>query len=142
MRIIKYMNMNPNYPPQQYNTKDLEELNQKIQHRFIREVVKPYSNSIKKKPHFQKGNYEIPKSSELLIETTKFNVGVEETRSTQNFTPVVIHSNPQTCIDIHRHVHQCPICLKLYRPYNPILMIVIVILCLIILFLIKYCFMR
>jgi hypothetical protein len=63
--------MNPNYPQEIYKTSDLEELNQKIQNRFIRDVVKPYSNSIKRSAHAparyrNPKSYEIPKSSEFF----------------------------------------------------------------------------
>lgn len=60
--------MNNIYPQEIYKTSDVEELQQKIQHRFIRDVVKPYSNSIKKPPHLPEGRYRIPKSSEYLQE--------------------------------------------------------------------------
>lgn len=60
--------MNNIYPQEIYKTSDVEELQQKIQHRFIRDVVKPYSNSIKKPPHMPEGRYRIPKSSEYLQE--------------------------------------------------------------------------
>lgn len=60
--------MNNIYPQEIYKTSDVEELQQKIQHRFIRDVVKPYSNSIKKPAHLPEGRYRIPKSSEYLQE--------------------------------------------------------------------------
>lgn len=149
--------MNPNNAS--YNTTDIDELNEKIQHRFIRDVVKPYSNSIRKNRHLPKSNYQIPKSSDFLLKpSNQIHVDqrshLDDQRShldnqrshldnqihQNNYTPVV--RSPQTCIDIHKHVNQCPICTRIYRHYNPVLMIIIVILVLILLFLIKYCFIR
>ena len=55
-----------NGPAETYTTQDLDELNQKIQNRFIREVVKPYSNGIRKPMHIPPSQYTIPKSSEVF----------------------------------------------------------------------------
>lgn len=56
--------MDPNRNQHFYNSSDLEELDQKIHNRFIRNVVKPYSNSIRPKMQ-HKNSYTIPKASEL-----------------------------------------------------------------------------
>jgi hypothetical protein len=55
-----------NGPAETYTTQDLNDLNQKIQNRFIREVVKPYSNGIRKPMHIPPSQYTIPKSSEVF----------------------------------------------------------------------------
>lgn len=149
--------MNPNQSFHNYQTSDLHELNQKIQHRFIRDVVKPYSNSIKKSLNLPKNNYRIPKSSELLKEipmnenfksinnkTTINSLNNSDIISTYapTMTPIPVQLNVPSkisCMDINMHINNCPICLKLYQPYNNVLMIIIVILILIILFFAKYC---
>uniref|UniRef100_A0A6C0K4B5 Uncharacterized protein n=1 Tax=viral metagenome TaxID=1070528 RepID=A0A6C0K4B5_9ZZZZ len=55
-----------NGPAETYTTQDLDELNQKIQNRFIRDVVKPYSNGIRKPVHIPPTQYTIPKASEVF----------------------------------------------------------------------------
>ena len=174
--------MNNNY--ENYKTSDLDELNQKIHNRFIRNVVKPSSNHIKPPPHFAKNvaaassvnKYRIPRSSEILSgPTASKGWGRQEVVQVQDqaqapyppryFTPLskeryppprpplyyppptpvpqqqpkVVHIAPN-CQDINLHINTCPICQKLYQPYNSVLMVIIVILIIIILFMMKKMF--
>jgi len=147
--------MNPNQSFYNYKSSDLQELDQKIHHRFIRDVVKPYSNSIKK-PHFlpkAKPHYRIPRSSELYTNNNNINktpIEIIDNLSRENYnispnpskiltpSPVPVPVIPN-CMDVNIHVNQCPVCSKLYQPYNCVLMIIIVILILIILFMAKFC---
>lgn len=139
--------MNLDY--ENYKTSDLEELNKKINHRFIRNIVKPYNNSLKKPTYYQ-----IPKSSDLTnyqkqktplpVEFFNNDYGKysyakkieprEEFTPMPTFIPTMIELN---CKNVHGHIKSCEICTKLYQPYNSILMVIIVILIIIILFMIK-----
>lgn len=148
-----------NGPAETYTAQDLDELNQKIQNRFIRDVVKPYSNGIRKPMHIPPTPYIIPKASEVFypppIPEMPNNRPRRIVHVPPQYTPIMSSAPPTApcpldyrvketvnigCIDIHQHVNNCPVCSKLHRPYNSILMVIIVILLLIILFLAKKAF--
>lgn len=88
--------MNPNYPQQQeiYKTSDLEELNQKIQNRFIRDVVKPYSNSIKKRAQIPT-RYRIPKSSEFFTPGNNLKTIISPEVPLEPYQPVMYENQPR-----------------------------------------------
>jgi len=128
-----------------YNNSYIDELNEKINRRFIRNIVKPYNNDLKKKPI-----YRIPNSSDWLPKkpvqpginftmpqgiNDRVETGIHEKYTpAPKYIPVYVE---QSCKNINDHVHSCQICSQLYRPYNNILLIIIFILVIIILFLIK-----
>lgn len=117
-----------------HNEEDyINELNEKINKRFIRNIVKPYNNDLKKRPAF----YRIPTSSELNI-NTPMNYTIPqrpiEPQVIQQYVPIYIEP---TCKNIHDHISSCKVCARLYRPYNNVLLIIIFVMVVIILFLIK-----
>ncbi|NDE15969.1 hypothetical protein EBZ80_13665 [bacterium] len=137
-------------PPHYYRTDDLQELNQKIQHRFIRDVVKPYG------PAARKREYRIPDLRPRRESTTLRKTPIGEIKShahEKEINPYTLYrpeafepppSPPATpppvvlsCLDIHRHVHDCPICGRLYQSYSPVYIGIILILVLVIAVLLK-----
>lgn len=137
-------------PPHYYATDDLQELNQKIQHRFIRDVVKPYG------PAARKREYRIPDLRPRRESTTLRKTPIGEIKNHAHekeinpytlyrrepfeppaTTPPPVQNRALSCLDVHRHVHDCPICGRLYRSYSPVYIGIILILVLVIAFLLR-----
>jgi hypothetical protein len=144
----------PLQPPHYYRTDDLQELNQKIQHRFIRDVVKPYGPAARRPPVARE--YRVPDLRPRRESTTLRKTPIGETTGHKEINPYTIYRReafepPQatpppareevvvrlSCLDVHRHARDCPICGRLYLSYSPVYIGVILILVLVIVFLLK-----
>jgi hypothetical protein len=150
--------MNINYShsrgPDLSSQSELDELDRKIKNKFIRNVVKPYNNDMPRRyidqsQHIENTVQRTP--IEKILPHPSFpspqQVFKNQYQPYSPYTHVirenypVVHPSPIkneiSCRQINHHVQTCPVCTKIYTPYNHILMVIIVILVIIILFLIK-----
>lgn len=132
-----------------YNEENVDELNEKIHKKFIRNVIKPmeqyYGHQSYQSP------YKIPSSSSFLHPMKPFIPEEYERIPKEEKTPIYLSSYspspspcptaaPLTCIVVCEHIQSCPVCSQLYKPYMGVYLTIITILVIIILFLLKKIF--
>ena len=125
---------------------EAEELQDRIQKKFIRNIIKPYPSSTflsNNLPDYD--HHEIPSSSSLHMNAAPvMEAAVTKTPLYTSVIPTVIQNKPEEtittihCIDVNKHVNTCPVCAQIYRPnIIGVLITIIIILVVVILFLLK-----
>lgn len=130
-----------------YDQNELSALNQKINHRFIRNVYKPpkrtrllHSSEIMPSEPPQ---YQMDQPRPLVIPQEDF---VNETPPPPQQSIIMATPSPYyypevtNCRHVADHTTNCPVCCKLYKGYDALYLTIIAILVIIIMFLIKKIF--
>jgi hypothetical protein len=126
-----------------YDTHELDNLNQKINNKFIRPSM-----------HNKPERYNIPASSELIASKRPFILQTMPPKpmqmqiptyrpppSTRIAVPTAAPPAVLNCILVNEHATTCSVCSKLYKTYHAIYLSIIAILVIVILFLLKKIFM-
>lgn len=126
---------------------ETEELQNRIQKKFIRNIVKPYPSSTFLSNNLPEYDHqEIPSSSSLHMNAAPvMEAAVTKTPLFTSVIPTATHNKPKAeetvtihCIDVNKHVNTCPVCAQIYRPnIIGVLITIIIILVVVILFLLK-----